>query len=405
MDYLLGYNQQMVRIGSKNLFIIALVAVVNALGYGIIIPILYSYSKKFGLTDFQNGLLFSIFSICSFISTPIIGRLSDRYGRRPLLLLSLAGTVVSFLMMGLARSGTWLFIARALDGITAGNISVASAVISDTTTGKERGKGFGVIGAAFGFGFVFGPAISAVFVHQGISVPFFVAAIVTFVAFIMTLVLLPETNNHKDETVRHEKLFDFGALLKALRDENMGETLIVSGLYSLAFGLFIYGYQPYAVKVLQMSAGQISLNFTLIGVMGLVSQALIIPRITHKFEDRRILFFSLAFLVLTFAGMGLSKFVYLYMGISLIQALANAFVGPMVQVVLSKETDEKSQGSIMGINGSIASLGMIFGPLIGGVAASINLSWPFFASSLMCIACAYIMWKVAHHPYHKQEVF
>src|SRR3972149_10970286 len=109
---------------NRNILIIALIAIVNALGYGIVIPVLYSYSLKYGLSDFENGLLFSVFSICQFISTPVIGRLSDKYGRKPLLLISLAGTAASFLLMAFAISASFLFLARALDGITAGNIPV-----------------------------------------------------------------------------------------------------------------------------------------------------------------------------------------------------------------------------------------------------------------------------------------
>ena len=137
---------------NKNFISVALIAIVNALGYGIIIPILYAYSKRFGLSDFENGLLFSTFAICSFIATPVIGRLSDKYGRKPLLTISLLGTAVSFFLAAFAPNAVVLFIARALDGITAGNISVASAVIADTTDEKSRAKGFGIIGAAFGFG-------------------------------------------------------------------------------------------------------------------------------------------------------------------------------------------------------------------------------------------------------------
>ena len=141
---------------NRNLLIIALIAVVNMLGYGIIIPILFAYSLKFGLNAFQNGLLFAVFSICQFISTPIIGRLSDKYGRRPLLLISIVGTALSFFMMAFAPSAIFLFLARGLDGLTAGNIPVAFAVISDSTKVEERAKAFGLIGAAFSFGFVSG---------------------------------------------------------------------------------------------------------------------------------------------------------------------------------------------------------------------------------------------------------
>src|SRR5262249_38286629 len=133
---------------------------VNALGYGIVIPVLYSYSQKYGLSDFENGILFALFSLCQFISTPVIGRLSDKYGRKPLLLGSIAGTAVSFFMMAFAPSAIFLYIARAIDGLTAGNIPVAMAVIADKTEPHERIKAFGIMGASFGFGFVIGPAIS-----------------------------------------------------------------------------------------------------------------------------------------------------------------------------------------------------------------------------------------------------
>jgi len=157
---------------NRNLFIIALIVMVNMLGYGIVIPLLYGYSKRFGLSDFQNGLLFAIFSICQFIATPIIGRLSDKFGRRPMLLISITGTAASFFMMAFAPSAIFLFIARGLDGITAGNIPVAFAVISDSTKPEDRAKAFGLVGAAMNFGFVFGPAVAALTVGFSRSLPF-----------------------------------------------------------------------------------------------------------------------------------------------------------------------------------------------------------------------------------------
>src|SRR5258708_6468614 len=216
---------------NRNLAIIALIAIVNALGYGIIIPILYSYSKKFGLSDFQNGLLFSIFSLCQFISTPMIGRLSDKYGRKPLLVISLIGTALSFFIMAFAPNPTFLFLARALDGITAGNIPVASAVISDTTSISERAKGFGVIGASFGFGFVFGPAIAALTVGFSQSLPFIIAGLISTLAIVITGLFLPETNIHKGE-VKESKLFDLFKLFQSLTDKKVGITLFTSLIYS-----------------------------------------------------------------------------------------------------------------------------------------------------------------------------
>lgn len=370
----------------KTLWIIALIAVVNALGYGIIIPILYSYSHSFGLTDFQNGLLFSVFSICQFFATPLIGRLSDAYGRKPLLILSLMGTVASFFMMAFAPSAAWLFIARALDGITAGNIPVALAVISDTTEAKDRAKGFGIIGAAFGFGFTFGPAISALTLRWGIAVPFIVAGSVAAIACLVTALLLPETNTHKGKSVaRH--VFDFRHLLHALVDPAIGTTLVVSFLVFLAFSTYIYVFQPFSVEVLHLPVQQISIIFTLMGIIGLISQGVIIPKMVKHFGERPVLVGAVLTSVVTYAFLFSIRAYPVFLAVILVQAFANGFPNPILQALLSKETDERSQGSIMGINASYQSIGQIIGPIAGGALATVFIPLPFlFASATMLVA-------------------
>jgi MFS family permease len=267
---------------NKNLLIIALIALVNMLGYGIIIPILYAYSKKFGLTDFQNGLLFASFSVCQFISTPIIGRMSDKYGRRPLLIISIIGTALSFFIMAFAHSVLFLFIARALDGLTAGNIPVAFAVISDSTEPQDRARAFGLIGSAFSFGFIFGPAIAAFTVGFGAAVPFIIAGIITVIAVTLTYFYLPETNKHMGE-VKHGKLFDFPRLWHTLFDPNVGVTFVITLIFYMAFACaLIYGFQPFTLKILKISASQNAVIFTIFGIVGLISQNLIVHRLSKK---------------------------------------------------------------------------------------------------------------------------
>lgn len=382
--------------------IIGLIAVVNALGYGIIIPVLYSYSQKFGLSDFQNGLLFAIFSLCQFVATPIIGRLSDKFGRKPLLILSISGTAISFLLMAFAPTAAWLFIARALDGITAGNIPVASAVISDTMEPKERAKGFGIIGASFGFGFIFGPAISAMTLSFGDTVPFLISATVAIVAVLLTLFVLPETNMHIGIEVAKAKLFDFKKLMLALTDEHVGLTLIVSLLYSFAFALFIYAYQPFSVKVLHLTATQISINFTIIGVMGLISQGLLIPKFVKRVGDKRVLTGALCCMIFTLASFFFVRSESAFMIVSIVNGLANAFIGPMIQTLLSKEADNKSQGQILGLNASYISLGMIFGPIIGGALATFSIPMPFLVASSMTMLCLLLSTIILKKPLSPQ---
>ncbi len=403
MDSTCGFGTIIIPRMKKTLWIIALIAVVNALGYGIIIPILYSYSRKFGLTDFENGLLFSVFSVCQFIATPLIGRLSDAYGRRPLLLVSLLGTVGSFVLMAVAPNAFWLFVARALDGITAGNIPVALAVISDTTEPKDRAKGFGIIGASFGFGFTFGPAISALTIHWGTAVPFLIAGSIAFIAFLLTLVLLPETNTHKGiQVTRH--VFDFRHLFHALIDPAIGKTLLVSFLVMLGFSIFIYAFQPMSVELLHLSAREISVIFTAIGIVGLISQGAVIPRVIRRFGERPVLVGSLISSVITFALLYMTRSYPLFVTIVLVQAFANGFSNPVIQALLSKEADAKSQGAIMGINASYQSIGQIVGPVIGGLLATIFIPLPFLAASASMLVAAVLAVGMLHKHIRQQSL-
>lgn len=390
---------------NRNLLIIALIALVNMLGYGIIIPILYSYSKKFGLSDFQNGLLFSLFSICQFIATPIIGRLSDKYGRRPMLLVSIAGTAVSFLIMAFAPSAAFLFIARALDGLTAGNIPVAFAVISDSTEPQDRPRAFGLVGAAFSFGFVFGPAIAAMTVGFGQSLPFIVAAIITIIAVILTAVYLPETNKHMGE-VKHGKLFDFGQLWHTLFDPNVGTTFLISLIYFLAFSCaIIYGFQPFTMNILKLSSVQNALLFTLFGIVGLISQTFLVGRVSKKFGSKKSFSISLFFTALSFLIMFLSHSIIIFVIGSIILGVFNSLVQTLLPAILSQEADAKSQGSVMGLNASYQSLGMILGPILGGFVATIAIPYPFIVGCLFVVCCFFISFKILRPGIKKESAF
>jgi len=379
---------------NRTTWIIALIALVNMLGYGIIIPILYSYSKKFGLSDFENGLLFSLFSICSFISTPIIGRLSDKYGRRPLLLISIIGTAISFVIMAFAPSAIFLFIARALDGLTAGNIPVAFAVISDSTKPEERAKAFGLISAAFNFGFVFGPAISAITIGIGSEVPFLIAAGITIIAVIITAKYLPETNAHMGE-VHEGKLFDFKLLWKTLFDGNLGSTFLITLIFYFAFACaLIYGFQPFTINVLGINESQNAMLFTLFGAVGLISQTFLVDRIVKRFGNKKAFSFGILFTGTAFLLMFFSYSLPVFVIAAIMLALVNSIVQTLIPTILSEEVDAKSQGTMMGLNTSYQSIGMIAGPIVGGfVASAIAIRWNFLLGAILVGLCFFISFR------------
>lgn len=379
---------------NRNLLIIALIAIVNMLGYGIIIPILYAYSKKFGLSDFDNGLLFAMYSVCQFASTPIIGRLSDKYGRRPLLLISIVGTALSFFMTAFAPNAAFLFIARALDGLTAGNIPVAFAVISDSTKPEERPKAFGMIGAAFSFGFVFGPAISAFTVGINEALPFIIAGVITVIAALLTFFFLPETNQHMGEVVK-AKLFDFKKMWHTLFDPNVGLTFIITLIFFLAFACaIIYGFQPFTMNVLHISQSENAILFTLFGIVGLVSQTFLVQFFTKKFGMKKAFSLSILLTSLSFLIMFFSRTLGIFVGASMLLGVFNSIVQTLIPTILSQEADAKSQGSIMGLNTSYQSVGMIIGPLLGGAIATISIPMTFLAGSVLILLCFFLSFKV-----------
>ena len=383
---------------NRNVVIIGLIAVVNALGYGIIIPILYTYSIKFGLSDFQNGLLFAVFALCSFISTPVIGRLSDKYGRRPLLIASITGTAVSFVMMAFAPNVAILFLARALDGITAGNWPVIAAVISDTTEPHERAKGFGIIGASFNFGFIFGPAISGITYGIWAGLPFLIAAAITVVAVLATYFYLPETNKHIGQ-VHKGKLFDFAQLWHAIKDPAVGITFMITFLFSLALFMFFLGFQPYMVKGLHLSPFEISALFTTYGVVGFISQGLL-GRVTGRFGLKRVFSTALFIIMLTFVAMFSIHAIIPFVVLNVILGIANPVINPLTQTILSQETDPKLQGAMQGMNASYMNLGQILGPILGGAAATISLQMPFLAAAVIIFVCFILSFRVMKHKAH-----
>ena len=389
---------------NRNILIIALIAVVNALGYGIIIPVLYSYSMKYGLSDFQHGLLFSTFSVFQFVATPVIGRMSDKYGRRPLLIISLFGTALSFFIMAFAPNWIFLFIARALDGITAGNIPVASAVISDTTTQEQRAKGFGIIGASFGFGFIFGPAISALTVSYSASLPFIIAGTISLIAVVMTAIFLPETNKHIGE-VKHSSLFNFKKLFHAVFDENVGPTLLITLLNAVSFSLMIFAYQPFSIKILHLSANQISLLFTMFGVVGLVTQLFLVHRLTALIGLKKL--FSLATLIisLVFFAIFFLKSLLPFVFASIFLGFSNSIIQPLISTILSQETDAKSQGSILGLSASFMSIGQILGPVIGGIIATLAIPYPFLGASIFSLLAFFLSFSVLKKGVKKESAF
>jgi predicted MFS family arabinose efflux permease len=357
---------------NRSFWIIALINFINVLSFTILIPTIYQYGREFNLNDFETSFLFAIFSIAQFFSTPIIGKLSDRFGRKPLLIISLAGTVIGNLMAGTAPNATVLFLARFLDGITGGNVSVAQAAISDITTPADRAKGFGIFGASFGLGFVIGPVLSLVAQQRSLGTSFLVAAGIAVIALVLTIFFLPETLKYRADPSRN--IFDLGLkdLVRGLTFPRVGILFIINLCVGTTFTLFTFAFQPYYLKVLGQDNRSLTLLFFEIGIVGVVVQLLGVKIVTKHLSLVKILFLGLFFRSLSFILMPVIPDIHYFLAVSVIFAVFNSLVQPMISTLISLNTEPEDQGKMSGLNASYLSAANGIGPIIAGLMVNQN---------------------------------
>jgi multidrug resistance protein len=368
--------------------ILAFIMVVNALSYGTIIPLLYPYAAKFGIGPLGMSFLLTSYSLAQFIATPILGRLSDRFGRKPILTLCLFGTAASLAVFALAQSALLIFIARIIDGATGGNISVAQAIISDSTKGQERTKSFGMLGAAFGFGFLFGPVIGGAMGNYGLTTPFWFSALLALVGAFLCMFMLPETlkpSLRKAQT--HEPLFKFKNLVHALFSPNTGTILFISFIAATSLNAMILGFQAYTNDVLKLNAFQIGAFFSSFGLIGMLMQMFGIgPTLKWVKSKKKILQFSLLASALSMAAAFFTQTPITFFVSMMVFAIVGAFRDPMLTGLLSERTKAEDQGGIMGINQAYVSLGQMVGPLTAGLVTTFSIHYVFLLSAAFLFA-------------------
>jgi MFS family permease len=351
-------------------WIVALINFINALSFTILIPTIYIYGRQFQLNDFETSLLFSIYSIAQFFATPIIGKLSDRFGRKPMLIISLAGTVVANVIAGTATTAGVLFFARFLDGITGGNISVAQAIITDITAPEERAKGFGVFGAALGLGFVVGPILSFVAQQRSIGTSFLASGAIAMIALSLTVLRLPETltANHRQP---QGSIFDLGLdkLISGLKIPGVGILVLLNFLTGTTFTMFTYAFQPYYLKVLGQDSQSLTILFFAFGLLGVLMQTQGIKLLTKslKVSIVRILFLGLFFRSACFALMPVFPSLIYFVVVGMVFAIFNSLVQPMISTLISINSKPTEQGMTAGINASYLSISNGIGPVIAGL--------------------------------------
>ena len=346
---------------------------IDLIGFGIVIPVLPLYAERFGASPLTVGLLLAVYSLMQFIFAPILGRWSDRIGRRPVLLLSIIGSAFGFLLMGLAGSLPLLFTGRIIDGITGGNISTAQAYIADITPPHDRSKRMGLIGAAFGLGFIFGPAIGGVMSHFSLAAPLLFAAGLAAVNAAAVALFLPESllpEHRKKRDISGNVPFRAGVSpLRMLRQVKGSPLAVVIGAYffsTVSFSLLTATYPLFASHRFGYGAPQVGYIFAAMGILGALVQGGLMGWLVKKFGDVRL---AAAGALLLAAGMFLlpsSPSARILFAATGAIGLGHALVVTPLNGLASKLSSVSEQGKALGMMQSASSLARIAGPVLGG---------------------------------------
>jgi len=352
------------------LLVIFITVLIDLIGFGIVIPVLpyYAEGTRFGATPRTIGLLFASYSIMQLIFAPVMGRLSDKYGRRPVLLISILGTSLGFLILGFATTLWMLFVGRIIDGISGGNISTAQAYIADVTTKEDRAKGMGLIGAAFGLGFVFGPAIGGILTRWGIGVPFLFAGGLAFANAILLYFTLPETVT-PDHPARVSAARGRGwhQLFESFRSPRLGSVLAIYFLSIVAFSIMTTTFSLFMMFRMGYDAWQNGWIFAYVGIVSAIVQGGFIGKLVKRFGEPALLIaglllFSGSLFATPFVGPATGLLGILILGAA--TSIGNAFSAPSLSSLASKGASAAEQGSVLGVMQSVASLARAVGPTV-----------------------------------------
>lgn len=379
----------------RELWILVFICIINSVGFGIIIPLLYSYTKQYGATPQTIGLLTSAFSVAQFFATPVLGSLSDKWGRKPLLAVSLIGTCISFIMFAQARGLVMLFAARILDGLTGGNISVAQAMISDTSTPANRAKKFGILGSAFGFGFVIGPALGGLLSKFGLQVPFYFAAAIALIGALSTVFLLKETNTpDKRKKAAKAHKFSFKSLITVLKMPAIGTAIFIGFLLTMAQFTMLIGFQTFSLDTLKLSPTNIGLFYAGFGVSGIIMQ-LAVPYITRLIKLKSVvLIISTALCLAAMIVAGFAMVFLAFAACVFIYGLFNGLRNPMLNAIIVDHNNTAQQGEVMGINQAYISVGQTLGPIGAGLITAISVHSVFWLSSFYILIALLLSFRL-----------
>jgi MFS transporter, DHA1 family, tetracycline resistance protein len=382
----------------RPLGVVVLIVLVDLLGFSLVMPLLAPFAKHYGFTAGQIGMLFAAYPMCQLVAGPILGRLSDRYGRRPLLIFSQAGTALSFLILGLSRDFRVMLLARMLDGASGGNILVAQAYVADVTPPEHRARGMGLIGMAFGLGFVLGPLLGGLMLSLPVGeewrlrLPFLVAAGFSTLAWVLVLTRLPESLPHDGAVRKEARVVNWRGIVDTVSLPGVGLLVLIGFLGVLGFATFEGTFALYLNGRLRWDESSASFAFAGLGFLTALVQGGLIRRLVPRFGEARLIVAGLVLATAGFAGLAMAANVPGLAGSMILLGLGQGLLSPSVSGLLSRITPESEQGAVFGTLSSAQTLArMISYETANVLLGRVSLGAPYWCAvgvDLLAVAVA-----------------
>lgn len=373
---------------NRPLWAIFLTVLVNLIGFGIVIPLLPFYATSLGASPLEVGLLFASYSACQLVAAPVLGAWSDRWGRRPVLLLSLLGTAVSFALLAVARNVATLFVARVVDGLSGGNISTARAYIADVTPEDDRARSFALIGAAFGIGFVLGPALGGALSHFGYAAPAWAAVALTGAAMVLAWRWLPETVHR----VRAAGNSPWRWLPDVLRRRGLRALLGVDFVYWATAAVYQTTFALFVGRRFGLDAAHTGYLLALWGLAGAVVQVGLVGPVVRRWGERRALAAGLVVAGSALLVASVAHTLPAFLASTLAAALGAGISNPALVSLISRSAAAHEQGTVQGVAGTLESLGRMVGPVWGnGLLGAVGEGAAFGSAAVVMVLAGLVV--------------
>lgn len=352
----------------KRLYVIFLIIFTEVLGFSIVLPLIPFMGLSFGLTPIQIGLIASVFSVCQLFASPITGKLSDRFGRKPLFILSQLSTLAGFLLLGFATTAILLIASRLIDGLLGSNMTVSQAYISDITEPQHRTRVYGYSSGVFGAGLIFGPVIGGVLSRINYSVPMFFAAGITLISIVLVVLFLSETITEKPDklSLGFNDIVPINDAVRFAKSPQVRNSLFMFFIYNVGFQLFISNFSLLAETQLHVTADQVGFYMAWIGILRVIIQTFLIARILRALGESSIVKTGIVAMIISMVGLALSAD-YLFVFVPLIfLAYGTGVSRPILTSKLTNSVTKRETATVLGVNNSLTSVAQILTPIAGG---------------------------------------